>query len=88
MTESDWHNPEARFLAYVLGPVEADGVPLCIVLNAGPEPIEFALPTWPTNRGWRQLLDTASSSIDTDLLPPGVKRMVSARSVQVFGGES
>ncbi len=88
MTESDWHNPQAQFLAYVLGPIEADGVPLCIVLNADAQPIEFVLPTWPTNRSWKQLLDTASSATDVDSLAPGIKRTASPRSVQVFGGES
>jgi glycogen operon protein len=88
MTEDDWHKPQAHFLAYVLGPIEADGVPLCIVLNAGAEQVEFALPTWPTNRAWKQLLDTASSSTDAGSLEPGSKCTASARSVQVFGGES
>jgi isoamylase len=88
MTERDWHDPDGRFLAYVLGPVDADGVPLCIALNAFAEPIEFVLPTWPTNRSWRQLLDTASSTPHTESLEPGAKCMASARSVQVFGGES
>ncbi len=88
MKEADWHNVEGRFLAYVLGPVEADGVPLCIALNAAAEPIEFVLPTWPTNRGWRHLLDTTSSATHPGSLPPGTACRASAHSVQVFGGES
>jgi isoamylase len=88
MTESDWHNPHARFLAYVVGPVDEDGVPLCVVLNADEKPVEFMLPTWPGNRGWNTLLDTALSAFDTALLPPGTKRIASACSVQVLGGES
>jgi glycogen operon protein len=88
MTESDWHFPDARFLAYVLGPVEQDGVPLCFVLNAGTAPIEFILPTWPNNRGWNLLLDTASAATDSGDLTPGAKRLAAPQSVQVFGGRS
>ena len=40
MTEQDWHFPEGRFLAYVLGPLAPDRSPLCIVLNAAAQPIE------------------------------------------------
>ena len=53
-----------------------------------PMPIEFVLPAWPYNRGWKPLLDTAAPVTSTALLPPGAKRVVAARSVQVFGGES
>jgi isoamylase len=88
MTEHDWHNPAGHFLAYVLGPVEEDGEPLCVVLNAAGDPIEFVLPAWPFNRGWKQVLDTAEPNASTALLAPGTKRVVAARSVQVFGGES
>jgi len=88
MTEADWHNVEGRFLAYVLGPVEEDGVPLCIVLNAASDPIEFVLPSWPTNRSWRHLLDTTSPDTLSGSLPPGTTCKASAHSVQVFGGKS
>ena len=88
MTESDWHDAASHFLAYVIGPVEADGVPLCIALNGASQPIEFILPTWPTNRGWRQLLDTASPTIHLNSLAPGATCIALGYSVQVFGGES
>jgi len=67
MTQADWTNSETRALEMMLlgkqlaerddrgAPVEDDD--LLLLLNAGEEAVEFALP----GAGWQPLLDTAAS---------------------------
>jgi glycogen operon protein len=88
MQEHDWHFPEGRFLAYVLGPVEQGAPPLYIVLNAADTPIEIVLPNWPNCRNWTLLLDTAKQEIKSEPQPSGNKLQASAHAVMVFGGQS
>jgi glycogen operon protein len=66
MTQADWANPESRALGMLLlgkqlaerddrgAPLEDDD--LLLLLNAGEEAVEFALP----GAGWQLLLDTAT----------------------------
>jgi glycogen operon protein len=66
MTQADWTNPESRALGMLLlgkqlaerddrgAPLEDDD--LLLLLNAGEEAVEFALPS----AGWQLLLDTAT----------------------------
>jgi glycogen operon protein len=66
MTQADWTNPESRALGMLLlgkqlaerddrgAPLEDDD--LLLLLNAGEEAVEFALP----GAGWQLLLDTAT----------------------------
>jgi len=88
MTERDWHFHEGRFLAYVLGPIDPDDPPLCIVLNAAPDPVEFVLPAWPNRRAWTLLLDTASPALGHRDLRSGATCNAPARTVLVFVGAS
>jgi glycogen operon protein len=85
MTEQDWNFPEGRFLSYVLGPVEA-GQPLFIVLNSGPEPIDFKLPGVPDTTSWTMLLNTAPGASVGQTLPAGWKSQAPARCVLVYSG--
>jgi glycogen operon protein len=86
MTEQDWHNPEGRFLAYVLGPIDRNDPPLCIALNAAGDPTKFVLPAWPKCRTWTLLLETGTQAHEFKEQKVGDTFEVPARSVLVFGG--
>ena len=88
MQEHDWHFPEGRFLAYVLGPVEPTGAPLYVVLNAADTPIEIVLPNWPHCRAWTLLLDTAKPVAKAQPLSPGSAVLAATRAVLAFGGQA
>jgi glycogen operon protein len=65
-----WHDPTKRSLGMMLNGragrhVDADGAPandavLLLLVNAAPEPVEFALPVVPGGSGWRCLVDTVN----------------------------
>jgi glycogen operon protein len=84
MTEQDWNFPEGRFLSYVLGPVDGDGAPLYIVLNAAMQSIAFTLPSLAKN--WVLLLDTAQQPGPGKTFAPGSQMQASPRSVLVLSG--
>jgi glycogen operon protein len=86
MTEADWNFAEARFLAYVLGPVDNAGAPVFIVLNAAADAVAFKLPSWPNCRAWTPILDTSGTANDLHDAPPDSERHAPERSVLVFGG--
>jgi isoamylase len=86
MTEQDWNFPEGRFLSYVLSPIEQDGAPLYIVLNAATETIEITLPTLPEYSRWTLLLGTASEPQRDAEFPSGARTRAMARSVLAFSG--
>ena len=89
MAEADWSFAEARFLAYVLGPVAGagdDGAPLFIVLNAAANAVPFVMPEWPNSRAWKRLVDTSASTTEGEELLPSKICEAPPRTVLVFGG--
>jgi glycogen operon protein len=84
MAPEDWNFAEARFLAYVLGPLDEKGAPLLIVLNAAPEPIDMTMPEAARARRWKELLSTAGG--DLRELTAGAVSPAPGRSVCVFAG--
>jgi isoamylase len=88
MKEQDWKFPEGRFLAYVLGPIEAGQPPIFIVLNAAPEAIKFTLPKMPEYKNWRQLLNTADVKQTVAAFASGGEATAPPRSVLVFSGST
>jgi isoamylase len=84
MTEQDWNFPEGRFLSYVLGPVEQDGAPLLIVLNAATHSIAFTLPD--LSKSWSLLLDSTQQPRPNKSFAPGSQMEASPRSVLVLSG--
>ncbi len=90
MTQADWAIAEARFLSYVLAPVEPTGVPLYVVLNAAPEAAEVVLPKWPGCSAWARILATVVDNNDLGdcKIKVGVKHLAPAQSVTVFAGTS
>ncbi len=95
MTQADWFIAEARFLSYVLGPLDTSGVPLCIVMNAATESRELILPKWPGCNTWARILATVAEDSETGDAGPrggaskvGAKYLAPALSVTVFAGMS
>jgi glycogen operon protein len=88
MTEKDWAFAEARFLAYVLAPIEAHGAPLLIVFNAGSDAIPYVLPAWPDIAKWTQLITTDPKKPESSgaTIAVGAKLSAVARTVTVFTG--
>jgi glycogen operon protein len=58
MTDVDWKFSNAHYLSYVLGPRDANGAPLFVVLNTAEQAIDFVLPTWPECSRWLCTLAT------------------------------
>jgi glycogen operon protein len=88
MKEEDWTYPDARYLAYVLGPIEPQGAPIFIVLNAAPETVRYVMPGWADFTKWEQLLATAISGAEQSeqVIEAGAERNAEARSITVYGG--
>ena len=85
MQEADWTDPEGRFLAYILAPVEDAPGPLLIVLNASEQDVEYAVPAWPELTGWQRVISTVEFAADAaPILHPGSSSVAAARSVTVF----
>jgi glycogen operon protein len=84
MTEQDWLQPSGKFLAYVLGPL-GGAAPLFLVLNAGEEAIDFALPNRPVSR-WTLVFRTAHESADEPAPAAGAMLRAPAGSFLVFSG--
>jgi len=85
MTDEDWRFPDSRFLCYVLGSSDARS-PLCIVLNAAPEPIDFVLPKLDAYRRWERVLDTAADKQHSATFDRAAPMQASSRSVLAFAG--
>jgi isoamylase len=86
MTEQDWNFPEGRFLSYVLGPLEAGGPALYVVLNAATETIEFSLPMLPGYDRWSMVLESTSSPRVDEEFVSGSTLQALPRSVLAFAG--
>jgi glycogen operon protein len=88
MTEKDWAFAEARFLAYVLAPIDEPSVPLLIVLNAGADGIPFVLPSWPNIGHWARILvtDPEQSQAPGPVTEVGAKLTAGGRTLSVFTG--
>lgn len=88
MTESDWSFPDARFLAYVLAPVDEHGQPLLIVLNGAADALQVTAPDWPNVARWSRVLCTMQ---DDPFAPFMLERRASydapAGAVMAFAGE-
>jgi len=85
MKEENWGFAEARFLAYVLSPIQQDGEPIFIVLNAAEDGVEFTFPSWPGANHWSCVLTTANG----DRLPDsdaGAAAQAQPRSASVYAG--
>lgn len=82
--EPDWHNTEARWLAYVLDGGAAKR-PLLIMMNASVEAIEFRIPDGFTT-GWRSVIDTAAADGvgPTDAVHAGDMRKVDSGALVVL----
>jgi len=86
MSETDWSFPDGKFLCFVLAAPANDGAPLCMVLNAAREPIEFTLPEWPSVKTWVNVLDTGDGERTADA-PSGGKLQARRLAVLAFAGE-
>jgi isoamylase len=85
MNEQDWNFPNGRFLSYMLGPTEAGGVPLYVVLNGATHGVEFTLPEVQEFQHWHCLFTTAAFQETRPAgLPAGAHCEAQARSVLVF----
>jgi glycogen operon protein len=84
MMEQDWIFPNGQFLAYVLGPLQADAPPLCIVLNAAPQAVDFTLPVLPGCRRWTVQFATDGEAAQQPALAAGASLRAPATSVLVF----
>jgi isoamylase len=84
MTQQDWHFQNARFLSYMLGPVEEGKPSLYIALNAAHETITATLPSLP--RTWTALINTASQAPAGHEFTAGSTFQMPACCVLVFSG--
>lgn len=89
MTERDWKDPEATFLAYVLrgGDEEA----LYVAMNGSSEDRKAIAPRLQGVTGWQRHIDTAAELKEnrrsrTSIVDGDESFMISARSLQVFRG--
>ena len=90
MTQEDWNFPQARYLSYVLAPVAAKGTPLFVVMNAGPEEVEFVFPAFLEWEDWSEILNTASVDKPEANLwhRVGERHKAASRSLSVFAGSA
>ena len=88
MTEEDWAFAEARFLAYLLAPLQPGGTPLYIVINAAADDVELVMPEWPGCARWIQRFSTDLQQLADAAVSHavGAKSGAPARSVTVFSG--
>jgi len=86
MTQQEWNFPEARFLSYMLAPVEQGQPSLYIVLNAAHETIAVTLPRLPECQNWTALINTASEAQAGREFAGGSTFQAPACCVLVFSG--
>jgi len=88
MSDDDWSFPGARFLAYMLAPLDYGGHPLLIILNGAAESVAVTAPKWPNVGRWSRILCTAQ---DDPFAPFTLKCSASydapAGAVIAFAGE-
>ncbi|MBX3553297.1 MAG: glycogen debranching protein GlgX [Pseudolabrys sp.] len=88
MTEGDWSFPDARFLAYVLAPVDEHGQPLLIVLNGAADALQVTAPDWPNVARWSRVLCTMQDDpFAPFMLERGASYGAPAGAVMAFAGE-
>ena len=86
MTQQDWNFPDARFLSYLLAPMEQGQPSLYIVLNAARESIAVTLPTLPECQNWTAIINTASQAQTRRTFAAGSTFQAPAYCVCVFSG--
>ncbi len=88
MAQKDWHFPAARFLAYLLGPVEEEAPPVLIVINGSGAVIEQTLPDWPQYGNWNCVFSTAlrGGELQAETLAAGEAFAAAARSTSLLAG--
>jgi glycogen operon protein len=74
MTDGDWHQPERRVLGMLIHGEAADetdergrpvrGDTMLLLLNAGVDPVEFALPAGGSAGVWTRLIDTVAGQVE------------------------
>ncbi len=85
MKEENWAFAEARFLAYVLSPIQQDGAPVFIVLNAAEDGVEFTFPSRPGANHWSCVLTTANGDRPPSSASGGTAQAL-PRSASVYAG--
>jgi isoamylase len=96
-SETDWNNPVARCIGYVLGGAAGEfytpggqrdvDESFLVLLNAYHEDIDFSIPQLPTAMHWRHCIDTAEESgfsADERIFEPGTVFPLRARSFSLF----
>ncbi|WP_439815443.1 glycogen debranching protein GlgX [Zavarzinia sp. CC-PAN008] len=90
MNDGDWSFPEARFLAYCLGPAEPGEAPIIVAINGAETPIGLVLPGAAHAR-WQVAVttDTADGSgqggtADAMVLAAGSEQTIPPRTVVLF----
>jgi glycogen operon protein len=79
--QPDWHNPEAKTLAYTLAAVDEDEADLYVVMNMSEQKQTMQLPEIP-GRIWCLAVDTALSS-PKDIVQPKDQKPVGGKHYQV-----
>jgi glycogen operon protein len=93
ISESPWHDREARFLAFTVAGLTREEEDLYVVLNMSEQTVDTALPSI-SDRRWHLALDTSRPSPEDILareqqkLHPSPSYSASPRSVIVLEGRS
>jgi glycogen operon protein len=61
---ADWQAPDQQVLGCLIGKPGRAAMPLLLLVNGGPEAVEFALPRAPAG-AWQRLVDTAEPAAST-----------------------
>lgn len=86
MSEEDWHFPDGRFIAYVLGARDDASEPMLVVINGAATDVEFTFPEWPGAPKWQNLLDTGNGEPQSVLGDTGSPWTSQPSSILVFAG--
>jgi len=86
MSEEDWHFPDGRFIAYVLGARDDASEPMLVVINGAASDVEFTFPEWPGAPKWQNLLDTGNGEPQSVLGDTGSPWTSQPSSILVFAG--
>jgi glycogen operon protein len=82
MQQADWLDPEQRALGAWLRRGDGSGG-LLVLVNAGAEPVDFALPAAPSGP-WRRLVDTAAEPFDAPWSDAADHYPLAARSLALL----
>jgi glycogen operon protein len=86
MTEQDWRFPNGHFVSYVLAPIERRQASVLVVINAGPQAIDFTLPDLPEASAWTKVHDTSATTPARGAVAAGAHLIAPPCSVLVFSG--